>query len=179
MLDIKTCVLVMIDIQGKLLNVMYEKEALLENAQKLVKGLQTLSVPILLTEQNPPGLGPTQPEISQLLAGTPALPKLCFSCWQDKAFAAALTHLNRPHVLICGIEAHICVFQPALNLISQGYQVQVVADVVSSRTVKNKEAALSRLQSEGAKLTTVEMLLFELLSSAENPLFREISRIIK
>ncbi len=179
MLNLENTALVMIDIQGKLLNVMSEKEALLENAQKLLKGLQLLGVPILVTEQNPKGLGPTQPELAQLMPNISPLPKYCFSCSQDNGFGQALSKLNRKQLLLCGIESHICVYQTALELLNQGYEVQIVTDVVSSRSVKNKEIALSRLQSEGAKLTSVEMVLFELLKTAENSMFKEISRIIK
>lgn len=179
MLNPENTVLVMIDIQGKLLNVMYEKEALLENAQKLLKGLQLLGIPILVTEQNPKGLGPTQPELAQLLPGISPLPKYCFSCSQDTGFGQALTKLNRKQILLCGIESHICVYQTGLELLSQGYEVQIVTDVISSRSAKNKEIALSRLQSEGAKLTSVEMVLFELLKTAESSVFKEISRIVK
>jgi nicotinamidase-related amidase len=179
MLNIADSALVMIDIQGKLLNVMFEKEALLDNAQKLLKGLQILGVPVLLTEQNPKGLGPTQPELLQLLPNTPALPKYCFSCSRDVGFSAALASLKRKQLLLCGIEAHICVYQTAMELLAKGYEVQIVADVVSSRTARNRDIALSRLQAEGAKLTSVEMALFELLGTAENVNFKEISRTIK
>ncbi len=179
MLNIDSTVLVLIDIQGKLWNVMHEKEALLENLQKLVKGMRLLGVPALLTEQNPRGLGPTVPELTQLLPDIQPLPKFCFSCWQDSGFHSALAALNRSQVLVCGIEAHICVYQTTLELLKNGYAVQVLLDGVSSRTAKNRDAALTRMQSEGAKLTTVEMALFELLRTAESPLFKELSRIIK
>jgi nicotinamidase-related amidase len=179
MLNLENTALVMIDIQAKLLNVMFEKEALLENAQRLIKGLQLLGIPVIVTEQNPKGLGPTQAELAQLLPNVGALPKYCFSCGQDKGFAEALSKLNRRQILLCGIEAHICVYQSALELLSQGYEVQIVTDVVSSRAAANKTLALSRLQSEGAKLTSTEMVLFELLKTAENPSFKEISRIIR
>jgi nicotinamidase-related amidase len=179
MLNLQNTALLMIDIQGKLLNVMFEKEALLENAQKLIKGLQLLGIPILVTEQNPKGLGPTQAELAQLLPNISPLPKFCFSCSRDKTFGQALSALNRRQVLLCGIESHICVYQTALELLDQKYEVQIVTDVVTSRSAANKTVALSRLQSEGAKLTSVEMVLFELLQTAENPNFKEISRIIK
>lgn len=179
MFSTDTTVLVLIDIQGKLWNVMFEKEALLDNLQKLVKGIRLLGVPALLTEQNPRGLGPTVPELTQLLPETQPLPKFCFSCWQDSGFHAALAALNRKQVLVCGIEAHICVYQTVLELLKNGYEVQVLVDGVSSRTAKNRDTALTRVQSEGAKLTTVEMALFELLGTAESPSFKELSRIIK
>lgn len=172
-------VLLMIDIQGKLWNVMHEKSVLLENAQKLVKAMRILSVPIILTEQNPQGLGPTLPELTQCMPEVKALPKFCFSCCQDSRFEQELDRLNRKQVLICGIETHICVHQTALDLLSRGYEVQIVADAVSSRVHSNKEAALARLQSEGAKLTVTEMAIFELLGAADSPLFKEILKVIK
>jgi nicotinamidase-related amidase len=178
-LNLENSVLLVIDIQTKLLNVMSEKEALLENAQKLIKGVQLLGVPIVITEQNPRGLGPTQQELIQLLPNVSPLPKFCFSCSQDKGFSDALSKLNRRQILVCGIESHICVYQTAMDLLKQGNEVQIVTDVVSSRSASNKQIAISRLQAEGAKLTSTEMLLFELLKTAESPNFKEISRIIK
>jgi nicotinamidase-related amidase len=179
MLTIESTVLVMIDIQGKLWNVMSEKEALQDNAQKLIKGLNLLGVPVIATEQNPRGLGPTLPELTQLLPACNPLPKMCFSCCQDAGFNKALAGLVRQQVLVCGIEAHICVYQTALDLLKQGFEVQIVTDVVSSRSAANKQVAVQRLQAEGAKLTSIEMALFELLHSAENTNFKELSRIIK
>jgi nicotinamidase-related amidase len=172
-------VLVLIDIQGKLWNVMHDKSPLLGNTIKLVKALRVLSVPVILTEQNPQGLGPTVPELMQCLPEVKPLPKFCFNCFQDKGFEQELIRLNRKQVLLCGIESHICVHQTALELISRGYEVQVVADAVSSRVQSNKEAALIRMQSEGAKLTVTEMAIFELLGSADSPLFKEILKVIK
>jgi nicotinamidase-related amidase len=179
MLSVDTTVLVFIDVQGKLWNVMHEKEILLENLQKLVKGIRLLQVPTIATEQNPKGLGPTLPELTQLLPDIKPFPKFCFSCCQEKGFHDALVSLNRKQVLICGIEAHICVYQTALELLKSGYEVQILADCVSSRNARNRDIALARLQSEGAQLTTTEMALFELLGTAESPFFKELSRIIK
>ena len=172
-------VLVMIDIQNKLWNVMHEKAALLENAQKLVKAMRVLSVPIILTEQNPEGLGSTLPELKQCMPEVKALPKLCFSCCQDKGFEQELNRLNRKQVILCGIESHVCVHQTAQELLSRGYEVQVVADVIASRAQANKEVALVRMQSEGVKITAAEMAIFELLGGADSPLFKEILKVIK
>jgi nicotinamidase-related amidase len=179
MLRLDDTFLVLIDVQGKLFNVMSEKEVLLDNTQKLLKGLQLLGVPVILTEQNPAGLGPTLSELSQLIPEVKPLPKFCFSCYQNQGFQDALTSLKRRQALVCGIEAHICVYQTALELQSNGYEVQVVADAVSSRTSRNREIALARLQSEGNKITSTEMALFELLKTAANSKFRDLSRIIK
>jgi nicotinamidase-related amidase len=172
-------VLVVIDIQSKLWNVMHDKSLILENAQKLVKALRVLSVPIILTEQNPQGLGPTCPELMQCMPEVKALPKFCFNCCQDEVFDKELVSLNRKQVLLCGIESHICVHQTALELLSRGYEVQVVADAVGSRVQPNKEVSLVRMQREGAKLTVAEMAIFELLGRADSPLFKEILKVIK
>jgi nicotinamidase-related amidase len=179
MLKPENTALVIIDIQSKLWNVMSEKEALLDNAGKLVKGMQVLGVPIILTEQNPQGLGPTQPELMKLMPEVRPLPKFCFSCYQDQGFRQALRGLQRKQVLIAGIEAHICVYQTTLELLDAGYEVQVVADVVSSRVLRNRDIALSRVQSEGAKLTITEMAIYELLQTAESPRFKELLKVIK
>ncbi len=179
MLNVDNTALIIIDIQGKLWNVMYEKEDLKENAQKLIKGMQVMGIPIILTEQNPNGLGPTLPELMELLPEARPIPKFSFSCCRDKGFNQAIKDLNRKQLLICGIESHICVYQTTLELLQQGYEVQVVADVVSSRIVRNRDIALSRMQSEGAKLTTTEMAIYELLQTAESPRFKDMLKVIK
>jgi len=179
MLKLDNTVLVMIDIQGKLWNVMSEKEALLENAQKLVKAMPVLGVPIILTEQNPKGLGPTLPELMQLMPEVKPIPKSNFSCCQDRGFHQVLKDTRRKQVLLCGIESHICVYQTSLELISEGYEVHVITDVVSSRLLRNRDIALSRMQSEGAKLAVTEMVIYELLQTADSPKFKEMLKVVK
>lgn len=179
MLKLDNTALVIKDIQGKLWNVMHEKEAFLENAQKLVKGMQVLGVPIIMTEQNPKGLGATLPELMQLMPEVKPMTKFSFNCCQDEGFQQAINNLKRKQILICGIEAHICVYQTALGLLSSGFEVQIVADVVASRAVRNRDIALTRMQSERVKLTTTEMVIYELLQTAENPKFKEILKVIK
>jgi nicotinamidase-related amidase len=179
MLKLENTALVVIDIQSKLWNVMFEKEALLENSQKLIKGIKVMGVPIILTEQNPKGLGPTAPELLQLLTDIKPVLKFEFNCYQNRDFQKALSNLNRKQILLCGIESHICVYQTAMALLDSGYEVQVVADVVSSRAARNRDIALTRLQSEGAKLTVSEMVLYELLQTAESPQFKDMLKVIK
>lgn len=179
MLKLENTALLVIDMQGKLFNVMNEKETLLANSLKLIKGLKILEVPIILTEQNPKGLGPTLEEITQIIPETKPIPKLCFSCCQNTEIMQALSGLKRKQILVCGIEAHICVYQTSLELLSRGYEVQVVADVVSSRVMKNMEIALSMIQSFGGKLTVTEMAQYELLQTAESPKFKEMLKVVK
>ena len=179
MLEVGSCALVVIDIQGKLSQLMYRKEALFENAQKLIKGAQILEVPIIVTEQYPKGLGPTIPEIAALFPNFKPLPKVAFSCCGDEGFQQELLAVNRRQILICGIETHVCVYQTTVDLLASGYEVEVVADVVSSRTAENREIGLQRIRDEGAGITSVEMALFELMKAAEGPKFKEVSKIVK
>jgi len=179
MLAVDKCALVVIDIQGKLSQLMHQKEALFENAQKLIKGAQILEIPIIVTEQYPKGLGPTIPEIAALFPNFRPLPKVAFSCCGDEGFQRELLAVNRRQILICGIETHVCVYQTTVDLLASGYGVEVVADVVSSRTAENREIGLQRMRDEGARITSVEMALFDLMRVAEGPKFREVSKIVK
>ena len=172
-------VLVAIDFQERLFPVMHDKERLLRNVQKLIKGAQALGIPIILTEQYPKGLGPTLPEIKELLADVRPIEKTCFNCCDEGAFNKSLGALKRKQVLICGIEAHICVYQTAVALLQTGYEVQVVTDCVSSRDPENKMVSLFRMGSSGVSPTTTEMALFELLKEAKGDAFKEIRNIVK
>ncbi len=172
-------VLVLIDVQGKIAQVMYDKETLFKNLQKLIRGIQVLEVPIIVTEQYPQGLGPTVPEIAQLFKNFKPIAKTSFSSCGDENFMKEFKALNRKQVLIAGIEMHVCVYQTALELLNAGYEVQIVADAVSSRAEENIKIALERLRDAGAALTSTEMVLFELMQKAQGPKFKEISQIVK
>ena len=178
-LNTDNALLLLIDFQERLFPVMYEKEKLLSNVVKLVKGAKALEIPIILTEQYPKGLGPTIPEIKELLPDIKPVEKVCFSCTDEKSFNKALEALKRQQVLIAGIEAHICVYQTAMALGRAGYQVQVVGDCVSSRDPENKLAALFKMGAAGISPTTAEMALFELLKVAKGDKFKQISSIVK
>ncbi|MCG8549632.1 MAG: hydrolase [Desulfobacterales bacterium] len=179
MLEIETVVLLVVDIQGKLAHLMDKKEALFKNVQKLIKGIRILDIPILWVEQNPQGLGPTIPEISALLSDMQPISKMSFSSCRNDRFMQALNALDRQQILISGIEAHICVYQTAAELADMGYEVQAVADAVSSRCLENKEIGLQRMKDSGVSLTSVETALFELLKVARGDQFKKISRIVK
>lgn len=171
--------LLIIDIQEKLFQVIHEKENLSANTVKLVKGIKSLDIPIILTEQNPAGLGSTLPEISSLLPDIEPITKFDFSCCKEEAFLHKLDDLKRNQIVLCGIETHICVYQTALDLADMGYEVQVVTDCVSSRIPANREVALTRMELEDIMPTSTEMILFEILGTAKHEKFKEISAIIK
>ena len=179
MLNIDKTALVIIDVQEKLSRVMYEKEKLFENLQKLIKGTKLLNIPIIVTEQNPNGLGPTVSEITPLLNDIKPVTKFSFSCCGEEPFMREVGKLNRKQLLLAGIEAHVCVYQTAVDLIEAGYEVHAVIDCTSSRTPENKALALDKMKSEGARLTSVEIALFELLRTAKSSKFKEMSQIVK
>ena len=179
MLDIKNCCLAVVDVQGKLAQLMQDKDALFKNIQLLIQAAQILEMPILWCQQVPDALGPTVPVIAELLTDVQPTNKAAFSCCGTDQFICKLNEAARNQVLLCGIEAHICVYQTAADLLGKGFKVDVVADAVSSRTLDNKQIALTRLAAEGARITSVEMALFALLRTAEHPKFRQIAKLIK
>jgi nicotinamidase-related amidase len=145
----------------------------------MVKGAQLLGLPILWTEQNPDGLGPTMPEIVELLPNQNPVSKFSFSCCGSEQFMKELKALNRQNILIVGIEAHVCVYQTAADLVNLNYDVQVVADAVASRTLENKQIGLEKSKEAGAGITSTEIALFELLKIAKGDKFKEIIKIVK
>lgn len=179
MLTTDKTVLVVIDMQGKLAQSMCCRETLFENVQKIIKGAQVLGIPMLITEQNPKGLGPTIPEIADLVPGVRRIPKLSFSCCGNESFSKELSGLQRRQVLLSGIEAHVCLYQTTVDLVAFGYEVHVLADAVSSRTAENKAIGLQKMKDAGASITSVETALFELLRVAEGPAFKQIISILK
>jgi len=179
MLHADTTALVLIDVQEKLARAMHEREALVENLSRLLRGLHVLGVPVLWVEQNPKGLGPTVPELASLMTGNQPITKNSFSCCGADGFMETLASLNRRQVLLAGIEAHVCVYQTAAGLIEADYQVEVVADGVSSRSPGNRTVAIEKMRDIGVRLTSVEMALFELLGAAEGDRFKEILKVVK
>lgn len=172
-------VLVIVDVQGKLAQLMHDKESLFANLKRMAIGAQTLGIPIIWNEQNPVGLGPTIPELAEILSTQQPLVKNTFSCCGNPAFSAALKQSGRTQVLLVGIETHVCVYQTARDLVAAGMTVEVVADAVSSRTAANKAYGLERMKSLGAGVTSTEMALFELLRVAEGDKFKAILKAVK
>jgi nicotinamidase-related amidase len=179
MLSRAAAVLVIIDIQGNLAQAMYDKENLFANTIKLIKGFKVFDLPVIVTEQIPEKLGQTIPAISAELEGIKPIAKETFSCWADVHFRDKLESLSRRQVVLLGIESHVCVYQTALDLISNGYNVHPVADAVSSRMKENREIGLTAMKNAGAYLTSTEMVLFELLRTAADPKAKDIFKIMK
>jgi nicotinamidase-related amidase len=179
MLAKETTILVVIDVQGNLAHAMVEKETLFENVKKLIQGARLLEIPIIVTEQYPKGLGPTIPELLSLLPDVQPVSKVAFSCCGEAAFLNALEGANRNQVLVAGIETHVCVYQTTRDLLRRGYEVEIVADAVSSRKASDREIGLARMRDLGARLGSVEMVLFELMQEAGGATFKELQKIVK
>lgn len=179
MLRTRESALVLIDVQEKLARTMDGREELVRDLERLIRGLLVLDVPILWMEQNPRGLGQTVQALRQHLAGQTPITKLSFSCFGSGEFEREFLSLGRRQILLAGIEAHVCVYQTARDLLARGYEVHVIADGVSSRAAENRRIALERMQADGAHLASTEMVLFELLQRAEGPAFKEILEIVK
>jgi nicotinamidase-related amidase len=179
MLQAKDCCLVVVDIQGKLADLAVDKETLLANTAVLIQAAKALEIPILWCQQVPKALGETVESLKTLLQGNEPIDKYSFSCCGDENFADKLTAIEPKQAILCGIESHVCVYQTAIHLLEKGIEVHIIADAVSSRTKANKKIALKRMLAEGAKLSSTEMCLFEMLKDAKHPKFKEIAKLIK
>lgn len=171
--------LLVIDIQERLLPSIFEKERVVRNTVLLIRGMQILGRNILVTEQYPRGIGPTVPEIAAALEGFKPLEKVSFSALGADGFDRAFAKMGATEVVLCGIEAHVCVAQTCLDLLDRGLRVFVVNDAVSSRTPENWKSGLERMHNAGAVLVSTEMILFELLERAGTAEFKQLLPLLK
>jgi nicotinamidase-related amidase len=179
MITPRETLLLIIDVQGRLALGVVQSATLATNISKLVRACTILDVPVLLTEQYPKGLGRTIDSIGELLPGKVPVEKLSFSCCGTSEFMKQLRSFNRNDILVAGIEAHVCVYQTAVDLVEFGYNVHLVTDCVSSRSEENRSLGIGCIEKAGASLTSTEMAVFELLRVAEGERFKAISKIIK
>lgn len=166
-----------IDYQEKFMPTIAQSEQLINNSVKLLKGLGILGVPMVMTTQYSKGLGPNIPPICEAAGTKGAIDKLSFSCMGAEEVRDALK--GKKQVIICGIEAHVCVLLTALDLKEMGFCPVLVEDCISSRNLHDKEIALMRARDEGAVITTCESLLFELTEKAGTDTFQQISKLVK
>jgi isochorismate hydrolase len=168
-----------IDIQERLVPVMYKKDEFVSNSGKLIMGLQELNVPLLVTQQYTKGLGDTVSEISTLVSHFTYTEKTSFSCLDEPLFKDVLQKSGAKNVIICGIESHICVLQTAIDLKASGYNPVIVFDCVSSRSEQDMKLAFERFRYEGIMVTGTESLLFELVKNVKDVSFKNISKLVK
>ncbi len=175
-LNPEQCALVVIDIQEKLLPLIFQKDQLVRNAQLLIRAASILKIPALASTQYAKGLGGTVSEVASLLTGTEPIDKTLFSCFGSDAFCTSLKRLpgQRTTLLLCGMESHICVTQTALGALREGYLVHVASDAVSSRTEWNWKIGLDRMRAAGAAISSTEMMIYELMRSSSSAAFKEL-----
>jgi len=171
--------LLVVDIQERLLPAIFEKEQVVQNSVRMIKGAAVLGLPVLATEQYRKGLGATVPEVAGAIAGFAPFEKLVFSALGAAALGPALKAKNVRDVILCGIEAHVCVSQTALDFLAMDYRVFAVADAVSSRTAENARTGIERMRGAGAVIVSTEMVLFELLEKAGTDEFKQILALVK
>ena len=157
---------------------MHDSEAMHASLKTLISGAKAIGLPILWLEQNPEKLGATSPELAELIPGEP-IPKYTFSACGEPGFVDAIEASSTHTWLVAGIESHICVYQTVRDLIELGRKVEVVTDCVSSRTSANRQLGIDRMLDAGARPTSVEMCLFELVGSCRVPEFKDVLRLIK
>lgn len=171
---------IVIDYQEKLVPVMHEKELLIQNTEKLIRGLTILDVPMIVTQQYTKGIGMTVEELRNVY-GTEFQyhDKLSFSCYEDEEIVSQIKKYKKKNIIVFGIEAHICVLQTVIDCIADGYHVVLIEDCISSRKENDKKIAVERARGEGAIISTYESILFELTRKAGSDIFKSISKLIK
>ena len=171
------CVLLVIDVQERLIDTVAKKAELVKNIEALIKVAKVLRVPVLVTEQEK--LGRTVPELEDGLPDPPKFHKLAFSCCEGPEFMTKMRELERKTVIVCGIEAHICVMQTILDMLDHSYRISVPKDATSSHNAIDWETAIERMRDSGATITTTEALIYELTERAGTEEFKRILEIVK
>lgn len=171
--------LMVVDIQAKLAPAMSELDRLVGNVGILIEAARRLTIPIMLTEQYPKGLGRTLGDIAERAPEAIVLDKVEFSAAANVHIMDRFRALERSQAVVCGMEAHVCVLQTALDLMERGIETAVVRDACASRRDESAEAAWRRLEAEGVTVATTEMVVFEWLGRSDSPAFRDVSKLIK
>ena len=168
-----------IDFQERLFPAMNENDLLLRNTKILMEGLIALEIPIALTQQYTKGLGETLAEIKSLVPDITAIEKTDFSCFGAEEYRNFLRHYQSKNIIVCGIEAHVCVLQTAIDLKAAGYNPIVITNCITSRSAISKDGAMDRFRFEQIMMGTYESILFEMTRSAKADAFKTISKLVK
>ncbi len=178
-IDRDDAICVAVDFQSRIFPAMHDSEELGSTVVRFLSGMRVLGIPTLVTQQYTKGLGETIEPVAQAIGEFAPIEKTTFSCMAEPEFVKALEKSGKHTVIMCGIEAHICVEQTAIDLLDAGYKVYMVGDCVQSRDPKNKECMFKRVTAGGGTITNYESVLYELLGSAKAPEFKQISAIVK
>ncbi|MFT5387967.1 MAG: nicotinamidase-related amidase [Candidatus Omnitrophota bacterium] len=179
MFDPDNCILLIIDIQGKLSELVLNSSAVIKNTAVLAQTANYLNIPIIYTEQVPEKIGATVNDVKKHLQEIDPITKRTFSCCGEQKFIKSLSELNRNNIIVVGMEAHVCVYQTVYDLISKNYIVKVVKDAVSSRNEDDYNIAMHHMDQCKAQMTTTEMILCELIKSADHERFKDIMAFLK
>lgn len=172
-------ILVIVDIQDKLAVVMSQKEKVTNNCLHLIEAAKLLNIPVIVTEQYPKGLGPTVNEIKEALPRYEPLEKVTFDCCKRDGFLQKIASLRKTHIILTGMETHVCILQTCLGLLDKGYFVHLVSDAVCSRKKDDYKTGRKMMHDAGAVITCTETVLFQLLEKAGTQEFKAISKRIK
>lgn len=179
MLDRKESLLLIIDVQERLVGAL-DKDVIVKRVATLAQAAKILEIPTIATQQYSKGLGVTVLPVKQNLApNSPVIEKSVFSAVKEKGFMDVLNPFGKKQIVVCGIETHVCVHQTVADLITEGFDVYVVKDACASRGKYEFKQGIERMQANGAKISCVEIVLFEWLKSSKNPYFKEIQALIK
>jgi nicotinamidase-related amidase len=179
MLKTENALLIIIDIQGKLAEVVNESEKHNAAAMKMIAGAQALELPILLTAQAPHKIGHTTEQVRELLPDQHEFARMGFSIYTSPEIVDALKASGRKQMILCGFESHICIYQSALDLMNAGYEVYILVDAVSSRDPQNKSYILQELRAEGAHLVNVETVFYAMMRDPNHPAFKQLSKLVR
>ncbi len=179
LLDKEHTGIVLVDVQKKLMAVMGKKERVIENISKLLHLSRVYHLPVILTEQYPKMIGPTIPEIKEVLPSYDPIEKMDFNCCAVELFNNRLESTRLKHIILLGVESHVCVFQTCVTLLEREYNVQVAKDAVDSRTDENWHVGLELMREAGAVITSTEAIIFQILKRAGTKEFKEMLKIIK
>lgn len=171
--------LVVIDMQVRLVPVIADAPPVVRACRRAVRACDVLNVPAIFTEQYPQGLGPTVPGVADLLGERQPIAKTTFGCFNCDPFVEAVEQSGRHCLLLCGIEAHICVFQTSLQALGRGFDVYLLEDAIGARTDEARRIGLTRLHAAGAVPSHTEMAIYELLGAARSAEFRSVLTVIK
>ena len=176
LMRVETSCLLAVDFQERLMPAIHQAESVIAHGAWLIQIAPRLGVPVLASEQYPQGLGHTVAAIRKLLPAEAFMEKTHFSCAAEQSCMRQIDSCGQVQWLLVGVESHVCVLQTALELRAAGKEVYLVADAVSSRSPRDVELALERMRSEGVRIVSREMVVFEWLHQAGTDLFRSISR---
>jgi nicotinamidase-related amidase len=178
-IDRADAALVIVDVQERLAAVMDQRRKVIGNCRRLIEGAKILGLPVVVTEQYPKGLGPTEEELRGALPAYDPIEKISFSCCGEPKFMESVSALGREKIILAGMETHVCVLQTCIELLSGAYGVHLVRDASCSRTRDNWLTGIGMMRDAGAVVTSTETVLFQLLAEAGSPEFKAVSKLVK